>query len=238
MLNPNQNNFDSTVIRPSARGKFVYLGEQKLYLRGVTYGPFHSIDGSEGFATPEHVERDFRAMAAAGINSIRTYTVPPLWVLDCAKRHGIWVLVGLPWEQHVAFLSPRECRQRIQESVRQGVRACAGHPALLGFAVGNEIPAPIVRWHGHQLVEKFIRYLCRIVKREDPGALVTYVNYPSTEYLELPFVDLFCFNIYLENPAKFEAYIARVQNLAGECIAAQRRIHHVLCCNIPWSSAS
>ena len=28
-----------------------------------------------------------------------------------------------------------------------------------------------------------------VVRREDPGALLTYVNYPTTEYLELPFID-------------------------------------------------
>ena len=32
-----------------------------------------------------------------------------------------------------------------------------------------------------------------------PGALVTYVNFPTTEYLQLPFLDLFCFNVYLES---------------------------------------
>ena len=29
--------------------------------------------------------------------------------------------------------------------VREGVRRVAGHPGVLSFAIGNEIPAPIVR---------------------------------------------------------------------------------------------
>ena len=49
------------------------------------------------------------------------------------------------------------------------------------------------------------------MKREDPEALVTYVNFPTTEYLELEFVDIFCFNVYLEQRDRLEAYLARLQ---------------------------
>jgi glycosyltransferase involved in cell wall biosynthesis len=42
------------------------------------------------------------------------------------------------------------------------------------------------------------------------------VNFPSTEYLELPFVDFLCFNVYLEERERLEAYLARLHTLAGE----------------------
>ena len=45
---------------------------------------------------------------------------------------------------------------------------------------------------------------------------MTYVNFPTTEFLDLPFLDFFCFNVYLEQRERLEAYIARLQNLAGE----------------------
>src|SRR5262245_29884668 len=89
--------------RPSVRGKFLYVGAEKLYVRGVTYGPFRpEPDGCE-YHDVESVDADFSQMAAAGINAVRTYTVPPRWLLDCAQRRGLRVMVGLPWEQHVAF---------------------------------------------------------------------------------------------------------------------------------------
>ena len=50
----------------------------------------------------------------------------------------------------------------------------------------------------------------------DPEALVTYVNFPTTEYLELPFVDFVSFNVYLETREKLAGYLAKLQNLAGE----------------------
>ena len=202
--------------RPVVDGKFLAVAGRRLWVRGATYGTFAPGPDGEQFGPEWQVESDFEAMAANGINAVRTYTVPPRAVLDAALRHGLWVMVGLPWEQHVAFLEDRARARSIEERVREGVRACAGHPAVLCFAVGNEIPAPIVRWHGGARVERFLERLCRAVKEEDPGALVTYVNFPSTEYLRLPFVDLLCFNVYLERRADLTAYLARLQNLAGE----------------------
>jgi GT2 family glycosyltransferase len=155
-------------------------------------------------------------MRAAGINTVRTYTVPPLDLLDRARAHGLRVMVGLPWEQHIAFLDEPGLADDIVRRVRADVRACAGHPAIFSFTVGNEIPAPIVRWHGRRRTERFIRRLYDAVKAEDPQALVTYVNYPTTEYLQLPFLDFVCFNVYLECEEKLAAYLARLQNLAGE----------------------
>src|SRR5438132_489656 len=77
-------------------------------------------------------------------------------------------------------------------------------------------PAPIVRWHGRRRIERFVERLYEAAKDEDPDGLVTYVNYPSTEYLQLPFVDFACFNVYLEMLECFERYLARLHNLAGD----------------------
>jgi O-antigen biosynthesis protein len=205
-----------TSERPCVQGKFIFCGSEKLYIRGVTYGPFRPDAVGGEYHSPDIVERDFAQMAANGLNAVRTYTVPPRWLLDAAQRHGLRVMVGLPWEQHVAFLDDKQRVRAIEERVRAGVRACAGHPALLCYAIGNEIPTPMVRWYGHRRVARFLKRLYQAAKAEDPDGLVTYVNYPSTEYLELPFVDVVCFNVYLESQERLEAYLARLHNIAGE----------------------
>src|SRR5579884_3852032 len=199
--------------RPTVRGKALYLADQKLTLRGVTYGPFSS-DPDGGF-DPKTAALDFERMAADGINSIRVYTPPPRWLLDLAYGHGLLVMVGVPWEQHVAFLDTDRTRA-IEQTVRDAVRACAGHPAILAYAVGNEIPSSIVRWHGRRRIERFLGRLCHAAKQEDPEALVTYVNFPSTEYLRLPSFDFLSFNVYLESRELLERYLARLQNLADD----------------------
>jgi GT2 family glycosyltransferase len=202
--------------RPRVDGKFLAVGERRLTVRGVTYGTF--APGADGarFPAQDQVVEDFRAMAAAGVNAVRVYTVPPRRVLDAALAAGVWVLVGVPWTQHVTFLDRRRRAAAIRAEVAGSVATCAGHPAILGYAVGNEVPAGIVRWHGRRRVERFLDALCRAACAADRGALVTYVSFPSTEYLRVRAADVVAYNVYIEDQRRFEAYVARLQNLAGE----------------------
>ena len=206
----------SPTARPVVRGKFLFTGDQKYYVRGVTYGPFGPDGSAAEYGVPARVAADFATISHFGFNALRVYSVPPAWLLDAAAAHGLRVLVGLPWEQHVAFLEDSRRAAEIVRRVSEGVRACAGHAALLAYAIGNEIPAPVVRWYGHRRVERCLRRLFDAARAHDPGALVTYVNYPSTEYLELPFLDFVSFNLYLESRQDLEAYAARLHNIAGD----------------------
>jgi glycosyltransferase involved in cell wall biosynthesis len=162
------------------------------------------------------MREDFAQMRDAGINAVRVYTPPPLWLLDTAADYGLGVLAGVAWEQHVTFLDDRDRSAAIVERVRADVAARAGHPALLAWAVGNEIPAGVVRWHGARTIRAFLERLTDAAKRADAGAAVTYVNYPSTEYLDLDFLDFVCFNVFLEQQTPFDAYLHRLQNIAGD----------------------
>lgn len=202
--------------RPVVRGKFFFVGDEKFWVKGVTYGTFAPRSDGAMFPEDEIIDRDFRAIATAGFNTVRTYTPPPRSLLRLANRHGIRVMVGLSWSQHIAFLDDAAVRKSIRTAVREGVVACANDPAVLCFTIGNEIPASIVRWHGRKRIEGFLRDLCSIVKSVDPSALVTYVNYPTTEYLQLDFVDFCAFNVYLETPEKLNSYLERLQNIADE----------------------
>ena len=202
--------------RPRARGKFLFVGDEKFYVRGVTYGTFRPrADGTE-VPDPDVVEWDFAQMAANGINAVRTYSVPPRWLLDAAGRRGLRVMVGLPVERFIGFLADKKKAPDVEQLVREGVRACAGHPAVLCYAVGNEIPASVARWFGARRVERYLERLYRAAKDEDPDSLVTYVNYPSTEYLRLGFLDFACFNVYLESQDRLRAYLARLHSLVGD----------------------
>jgi O-antigen biosynthesis protein len=208
---------DAASRRPHVRGNSLYVGEEKFWARGVTYGAFRPDDDGNEYRNPDVIERDFALMAAHGFTAVRIpHTMPPVALLDAALRHGLRVMVGLSAEQYVGFLIDQERAPDLERIVRAKVRACAGHPAVLCYAIGNEITAPMVRWLGRRRVERYLQRLCRVIKAEDPEGLVTYVNYPSTEYLELPFLDLVSFNVYLEREEAFTAYLARLQNVAGD----------------------
>ena len=205
-----------TVDRPAVNGKFLMLGKEKFYVKGVTYGTFRP--NAEGIQFPDKstIENDFGQMVAYGINAVRVYTTPPLYLLDAAFEKGLKVMVGLPWEQHITFLDSKERKLSILDNVKKYVLTCAGHPAILCYSIGNEIPAPIVRYYGKEKITRFLHSLYKIVKNTDPLGLVTYVNYPTTEYLKLPFLDFDCFNVYLETQDKLNAYLQRLHNLTGD----------------------
>src|SRR4029077_14466877 len=99
-------------------------------------------------------------------------------------------------------------------AVAAGVRACRRHAAVFAYLVGNEIPPDMIRWHGAGEVRRFLKALVSLVRREHPGGLVSYANFPSTEYLTIDFTDFLCFNVYLHHEDAFRQYISRLHNLA------------------------
>ena len=202
--------------RPRASGKFLFRGADKLFLRGVSYGPF--AVGSHGDQFPERdmVRRDFALMRDLGVNCFRTFTPPPEWLLDLAEEYDLGVLVGLPWTQHVCFLDDPGVAEDIRQQVTAGVEACERHPAVFAFLIGNEIPPDVVRWHQPERVRAFLRELYDIVKRIVPDVLVSYANFPTTEYLDLDFLDFVSFNVYLHRERDFRRYLSRLQNLAKD----------------------
>src|SRR5215210_5523944 len=124
------------IKRVSIKGKSLYANEQKFYIKGVTYGTFKPNEDARQFPTRDTVEKDFSLMATNGFNSVRTYTVPPIYVLELAFKYGLKVMVGLPWEQHITFLDSAERRKGIIQRVKDGVFSCENHPAVLCYTIG------------------------------------------------------------------------------------------------------
>ncbi|MDB5362695.1 MAG: glycosyl transferase family 2 [Rhodospirillales bacterium] len=195
-------------------GKFFFSGTEKFFLKGVTYGPFPVGEDGTQFPVPERVHQDFALMVEAGVNTLRVFTVPPVWMLDIAAEFGLKVLAGIPWSQHITFLDSEETKAEIRRMVMAGVRSLNRHRALLAYMIGNEIPPDMIRWHGPDKVRAFLIDLVKEVKAFDPTGLVSYANFPSTEYLTVDFTDFLCFNVYLHNESAFRRYIARLHNLA------------------------
>jgi glycosyltransferase involved in cell wall biosynthesis len=200
--------------RPEARGKFLQVGGARFYIRGVSYGTFAESAPGVPFPRREVVERDFAMMQAIGLNTIRLYDVPPKWLLDLAAEHGLRVILGIPWPQHLCL--DRAGRLKVASTVHQIARGYGRHPATLMVCVGNEIPTQVVRWYGKRKTEDFIRDLWQAAHDAVPEIAVTYVNYPSTEYLDLPFLDVVGFNVYLHDEEDFRKYLAHLQIIAGD----------------------
>lgn len=197
-------------------GRFFARGNSPLRINGVTYGPFASNSRNEAFPEPDRALADLRQMQAAGTNSVRTYYSPPGWLLELCDAEGFSVLVDVPWAKHVCFLEDETAQREARRAVRQAVEHGQRHSCVLGYSIGNEIPPDVVRWHGADRVERFLRELSDVGKQADPDCLLTYSNFPPTEYLDLSFLDFATFNVYLHDPDAFAAYLLRLQNIAGE----------------------
>ncbi|PYK38092.1 MAG: glycosyl transferase [Verrucomicrobia bacterium] len=201
-------------IRPVA--KFLFEGDKKFFVKGVTYGPFKPDAQGDYLGRPEQVDADLQLMREIGLNVVRVYHAPPRWFLDCCARAGMRVLITLPWAKHIEFLREKSARNAIAEVVRESVSEYAGHPAVFGYLVGNEISSTMVRWLGVRRVTEFVEKLIRIGRAIDPDVLFSYATYPPTEYLLPQNVDFFCFNVYLHNQREFELYLLRLQNLTED----------------------
>jgi O-antigen biosynthesis protein len=201
-------------VRPVA--KFFFEGDRKFFVKGVTYGPFKPDAEENYLGRPEQVDVDLALMRKVGLNVVRIYHAPPRWFLDRCAVAGIRVLVTLPWAKHIEFLRERSIRKQIAEAVRVAVSAQAGHTAIFGYLVGNEISSTMVRWLGVRRVTEFVEDLIRIGRTIDPDVLFSYATYPPTEYLLPQNVDFCCFNVYLHNQHDLERYLLRLQNLTDE----------------------
>ncbi|MEP6662626.1 MAG: glycosyltransferase [Verrucomicrobiota bacterium] len=197
--------------RVTLDGKFFRLGEKKFFVKGVTYGPFAPDKNGEPFCTPEQTQRDFALVRELGANVLRLYAVPPRWFLDLADENGLKLLIDIPWGKHLCFLDSPKSRQDACAAIRQGVRACAVHPAVFAYSIVNEISPDIVRWSGAGAVENFLDTLVDAAREIDPDCLCTFANYPPTEFLHPRNMDFFCFNIYLHQQKPFENYLSRLQ---------------------------
>ncbi|MBI1745704.1 MAG: glycosyltransferase [Acidobacteria bacterium] len=202
--------------RLSVDGKYFSRATHRVRFHGVIYGPF--VPNAEGhpFPSPNRVNDDFALMRQIGFNALRTYHLPPEWFLDLAEKYDLSVLIDIPWPKHLCFLDTPSLRVDIRSQVREAARRGRNHASVLAYSIGNEIPFDIVRWYGAARIERFVAELMDVSKQVNPNGLVTYANYPPTEYLDLTFLDFVMFNVYLHDRETFSRYLFRLQNLVGD----------------------
>jgi len=197
-------------------GKFFRLGSEKFYVKGVTYGPFRPNSEAEPLPEKTQVRLDFAQIRELGANCIRLYHVPPVWLLDMAEEYGLKILLDVAWAKNMDFLADAALMRHARQTVRDAAQACGNHPAIFALSVVNEVPPDVVRYAGAPEVEAFIDELARIAKSIAPHCLITFANFPTTEYLQPREIDFVCFNVYLHDKAVFSNYLARLQSIAGE----------------------
>jgi cellulose synthase/poly-beta-1,6-N-acetylglucosamine synthase-like glycosyltransferase len=197
-------------------GKFLTVDGKRFWVKGVTYGTFTPNSHGEPYPEIAKLKDDFARMRDAGVNTVRLYSPPSDRIADAAADAELHLVPDICWGPRFCELHREQDLKAIYDWTRGHARRLAGHPAMLMYSIGNEIPPLIVRWYGRARIERFLFNLNEIVKAEASDALVTYACHPPTEHLHLPFLDVVSFNVYLEREPEFRRYLARLQNLAGE----------------------
>ncbi len=184
-----------TTSRPRAAGKFICVGAEKLWVRGVTDGPTPSWPDRPTHDDLATVGRHFAELTTAGVNTVRVPgAIPTRPWLDLASRHGLYLIVGLPADPELLEVN------------RSRVRDLAGHPALLLYE--------IARATSGEAASRVARVF-RAIKQEDPDALVAYLDRSGGVPVPLPFLDVLSFAIELKAGEGLDACIARLHNVAG-----------------------
>jgi glycosyltransferase involved in cell wall biosynthesis len=201
----------------SVRSKYIYQDGHKFLARGVSYGPFALNSRGESYPEPDRVASDFALMQKLGANLVRTYVTPPSWMFELAAKHELLLMPGISWPQHLTFLDSPEMARDIRNTVRREMAALGQFKErVFAYSIGNEIRSDIVRWHGPRRVSRFLAELYDIGKQFDPTGLFTYSNYPSAEYLDLSFLDVISFNVYLHRETDFRRYLTHLMAITGE----------------------
>src|SRR6188472_3516843 len=100
------------------RAKFFFEGDQKFFLKGVTYGPFAPDAEGHFVGSPEKARKDFAMVRDLGVNVVRIYHIPPMWFLDVCQEFGLRALISIPWAEHVEFLNNARIRRQVMETIR------------------------------------------------------------------------------------------------------------------------
>src|SRR5439155_22263058 len=113
--------------RLRVEGRFFSRAAQPLRIQGVTYGPFAPDRDGLPFPGRDWVIKDLAAMRSAGINALRTYHVPPEWLLELADEQELALLIDIPWPRHVCFLDSDQAQRQARQMVRAAAELGRAH---------------------------------------------------------------------------------------------------------------
>ena len=204
--------------RPRVSGKFLYVGNEKLWIRGVTYGAFRpDVHGNE-YHNLDVIERDFAQMAASGLNTVRIpHTMPPV---RCSTRRSD--TVSALWlaclrNSMSATSSTRKAPQTSRQLVRTKVQACCwppGAPLLCARQRDPSRPGALARPSPRGAVHRAI--VSSHQSRGSGGSRhLRELSHDRVSTAALPGSCLLSTSIWRRRSV-YAAYLARLQNIAGD----------------------
>jgi len=203
--------YKSTVKKTgfTIRNRRIYKDNKLFYIKGIGYGiEYPMVNGGMGdyHKIPASVfEKDFKMMAEAGINVIRTYEPLNKYLLDLALKYHIFVVENICYPTGLTDFSSYLHRNVLLESAIETVYRHKNHKAILMWSIWNDAPwiwavggSPFLE-QKFSTVNDFLKKIYHEIKKIDPEHLITASNvigYKGSE-LGFDFLDVLGFNEYL-----------------------------------------
>ncbi len=210
------------------KGKHIFINGEKFIIKGISYGNFDPEDTKNGtyFFDEEKTRADFKLIQEANINTIRLYAKPPEYVMKIANEFNLKIILTLFIDyisKDIDFTNGKT-RTYYKKLTEDLVTFGKKYKNVVLYMLGTEVAAMLADRDGIYEIEKFIKEkgqknfehfifeLHKSAKKADPFCLTSYSNFPPTEFLNLDFLDVISFDIYLHTEKQLKDYLARLQN--------------------------
>ncbi len=147
-------------------------------IKGVTFGCDNDV---------KNYDKYFKDLQFLGVNTIRIWGTNDntLQLLDAAQSYGIKVMMGI-WMRHgrpgmedddsFNYLEDKQGMEDMYNSALQTVEKYYKHPAVLTWAVGNEVYLNIATEAEKEAYSKLLERVCSNIKKIDANHPVTSVE--------------------------------------------------------------
>jgi hypothetical protein len=186
----------TAVRRVKIVGDWFYLDGSPLLIKGCSY-EYHPVGKNPGDVQPppQVFRRQIRELKQAGFNAIRWFHPTPR-ILKICEQENMLVFVQFQIDQNGDFFDTKFRADTIA-GLREIVRETRGCANIAGYLVMNEPYLHIVS--SAREIEATMSLLSEVrdmVKKEDPGAYVSFDSWPSLAWLDYSSWDFICFNVY------------------------------------------
>ena len=187
-------------------GDRFHLDGSPLLIKGCLY-EYHPVGKNpwDVHPPPPIFRRQIRALKEAGFNAIR-WSNPTPGSLKICEQENMLIFVQFQIDQNGDFFDAKfraDTIARLREVVRQ-VRDCTN---IVGYLAMNE---PYLHTASSCAeIDATMRLLTEVrdmVKKEDPGAYVSFDSWPSLAWLDYSSWDFVCFNVYPWSPVMTSKY--------------------------------
>ncbi|MEA3305775.1 MAG: glycoside hydrolase family 2 TIM barrel-domain containing protein [Candidatus Omnitrophota bacterium] len=203
--------------------KNIYVDGKLFYVKGICYslnrGPEQAF-----LSIPFEVwEKDFKMIAGAGINTIRTYAPLPPPILDLAHEYGLKVIENICYPTEKTDYTSKADLEMLKRTALAYVKRDKNHPAILMWSIWNDMPfkwsegGSILNKYSKKTVNSFLKELYLAIKEQDMNHPVTGSNTlpKSGEEIGFDFLDVIGFNAFLGISdwfkGKFRLHLAKKQ---------------------------